>query len=199
MEGKRFIPTIQAVKTIKGVVEAGAIYKLNDMKKLFPYIDFNNTDYFIRLYTNDKFKKGDRVRYTGKTIKSINAIKNDKVYAVVDVLHKVIGELLYTSYTLTEVNSDPIQTVVHTVKEDEIEFANSKWIVSFTNDIKQDRPAVHEFDYFAWLKIKDTWKNIFVFDTREEAIRISNMFADNSIEEIYKKINEKYPGPANAW
>lgn len=185
MEGKRYIATIQALQTINGVVEEGAIYKLKEMKSLFPYIDFNNPDYFKMIYTGDRFKKGNRVRYTGKPDGSKYGLKNNKVYVVNDVTHKTIGDFLYTAYHITL----PETAEQHFVKEVELEPADSKWIVSFSNDSRQDQPAVHELDYFAWRdSINNTWKKIFVFDTRDEALRVAEMFSKHDIREIYRTV-----------
>ena len=74
-EGKRFIQTVKALKTIYGVVEEGGIYKLSDLERMFPYINFENTDYFQKLYNCDKFKKGDKVRYTGKGWESFSLLE----------------------------------------------------------------------------------------------------------------------------
>lgn len=198
MEGKKFIPTIKAIRSIPGVAEAGGIYKLHEMKSLFPYIDFNNTDYFAKMYTNDLFKIGDNVRYTGKPVKQFGGIKNNKVYIVVDVSHKVVGDLLYTSYSVKAKDSN-LSKELHLVKENELDYAESKWIISFTNESNQEHPAVHELDYFAWKdSIKNTWKNIFVFDSKEMATNVAKMFAENSIDEIYQTMLNK-PTPASAW
>ncbi len=189
MEGKRYIATVQALQTIEGVVEKGAIYKLKEMKSLFPYIDFNNPDYFKMIYTGDRFKKGNRVRYTGKPDIPKDGLKNNKVYVVKDVAHMTKGDFLYTSYYITL----PDSTEQHFVKEVELEPAESKWIVSFSNDSRQEQPAVHELDYFAWRdSIKNTWKNIFVFDTKEDALSVAQMFAKHDICEIYNKVKSPF-------
>lgn len=184
VKGKRYIATVQALQTINGVVEKGAIYRLKEMKKLFPYIDFNSKEYFKVIYTDDRFKEGNRVRYTGGNI-SKYGLKKDKVYVVRDVSHRTTDDFLYTSYNITL----PDSTEQYLVAESELEPAESKWIISFSNDSKQDKPAVHELDHFAWRdSIKNTWKKIFVFDTRDEAVRVAEMFSKHDIREIYRTV-----------
>lgn len=185
MKGKKYIETVKALQTINGVVEEGGVYKIKDMKRLFPYIDFYSKEYFKTIYPDDRFKVGDRVRYKGNNSKY--SLKKDKVYVVRDVSHRTnLNDLLYTTYNVTLLDSN----LQHSVDESELELAESKWIISFSNDLIQGKPAVHELEYFAWRKMEKTWRKVFVVDTREEAIRVSEMFSKHDIREIYKMVEQ---------
>lgn len=174
MERKKYIPIVKAVQTIPGVVEEGGIYKLNELNRLFPYIDFENKDYFQKVYSDDKFKNGDRVRYVGKGNDRPLGISSETTYVVTGVSHKTIGEYLHTAYTVKHMESGSTWLV----KESELDYAKSKWIVSFSNDKSQERPAIHEIDYFAYKNnIEKTWKDRFVFDTREDAKKLSDFLS----------------------
>lgn len=185
MKGKKYIETVKALQTINGIVEKGKIYKIKEMKNLFPYIDFYHKEYFETIYPDDRFKEGDRVRYIGNNSKY--SLKKDKVYVVRDVSHRTMeNDFLYTTYNVTLLDSN----IQYSVEESALELAENKWIISFSNDLIQGKPAVHELEYFAWRKIEKTWRKVFIFDTRDEAIRVSEMFSKHDIRKIYKTVEQ---------
>ena len=109
------------------------------------------------------------------------------VFQVTDVKHNVIKDLLYTTYVIKKDKSFD----TFDVEECELESAASKWIVSFSNICTQNKPSVHEIDYFSYEnRIKNTWKKIFVFDTKEEAEIIAQMLSEHTLNEIYEKIKK---------
>ncbi len=189
MKGKKFIATVKVVKPIGNMLEVGGLYKLEDLKRQFPFLDFNNKEYFETQYS-DKFKKGDKVRYVtrDKSDEYVykRRISTKKVYYVKGVSHEVRNDFLYTKYLIAsrEDGED------FTVNEDNLESAESKWIVSFSQKKTADKPAIHELDYFAWKeKICGTWKEMFVFDTYQQADIVAKLFAENTIEEIVNLVN----------
>ena len=98
MKGKKFISTVKVIKPIDGILEVGGLYKTDDLKRKFPFLDLNNKEYFETQYY-DKFKKGDKVRFVAKNENEeyIYNISTKKVYYVKDVLHEIY--ILSTQYT----------------------------------------------------------------------------------------------------
>ena len=189
MEGKKFIHTVRVVKAIPGVLEKGGIYRLEELKYQFPFLDFDNEEYFETQY-DDKYKRGDKVRFTGKEISygENRGLSKKVVYVVMSAKHQIKNSLLYTSYEVSARDSG-FDTKTYTIKECELESAESKWIVSFSSPRNTDKPAIHELDYFAWKnKICGTWKEVFVFDTFQEAERVANMFSRNTVEHIVDSV-----------
>lgn len=189
MEKKRYIATVRAKRTIEGIVKEGGLYKLEEHKRRFPYIDFKNPDYFEMVFSDDKFKFGDKVRYIGTS----RGIVKNKTLVVQNVFHKIsqTGDSVETSYQVTVLApEDNYERKEWTVSEENIIPANSKWVVSFSQELftKNHRPAVHEVDHFALQKkFKDTWKQIFVFDTKETAEKVAEMFSCYTMADIYEK------------
>jgi hypothetical protein len=93
-KGKSFIPAIRVKKSIEGTpFIAGKIFNTKDVKKSYPYIDFNNEDYFEYIFEgSNKFLVGDKVRIINQ--------KEQKVYIVKKINYKVIKDLLYVTYEL---------------------------------------------------------------------------------------------------
>ena len=189
MEGKKFIHTVRVVKAIPGVLENGGIYRLEELKYQFPFLDFDNEEYFETQY-EDKYKRGDKVRFIGKEISygENRGLSTKVVYVVMSAKHQIKNGLLYTSYEVSPRDSG-FDTKTYTVKECELESAESKWIVSFSNPRDTEKPAIHELDYFGWKnKICGTWKEVFVFDTFQEAERVANMFSRNTVKHIVESV-----------
>ena len=182
MKGKKFISTVKVIKPIDGILEVGGLYKTDDLKRKFPFLDLNNKEYFeIQYY--DKFKKGDKVRFVAKNENEeyIYNISTKKVYYVKDVLHEICNDFIHTIYTIASIDNNE----VFTVYEDNLDTAENKWIVSFSNQKCSDKPSIYELDYFTWKnKICGTWKEIFSFDTYKQADIVARLFAENTIEQI---------------
>lgn len=183
---KKYIPMVKAIMPIENMVEAGKIYKRDELLSAYPFLDLSNTKYFESVF-NDEYKKGDLVRYTGSMVH----LMNDKcTYVICDVKHKVSesksGLSVTTTYTVKDNNDKMVE-----VTEENLCKVDRKWIISFSDDIRVSRPAVHELDWFVWdRKIRGTWKSIFVFDTKEEAERVSEMFAVNPMDRIYYAVSK---------
>lgn len=188
MEGKKFIHTVRVVKSIPGVLERGGIFRLEELKHQFPFLDFDNEEYFETEY-DDTFKRGDKVRFIGKETYGENrGISKRIVYVIGTAKHKIVNGLLYTTYEISARDAG-LSTKVFTVKESELERADSKWIVSFSNLRNTEKPAIHELDWFGWKnKIYGTWKEIFVFDTFQEAELAAKMFSRNSMKHIIDSV-----------
>lgn len=172
-KGKSFIPAIKVKKSIEGTpFIVGKIFNPKDVKKLYPYIDFSNEDYFEYIFEgNNKFLVGDRVRIINK--------KEQKVYTIRRIKYKVIKDLLYVTYEMYNENEKG------TIEEDEINLAlaPSRWILSFSETTDKGI-AVHEIDYFAWKKITNCCKSIFLFNTKKEAEKAKRMFTIYSMKDI---------------
>lgn len=199
MEGKKYIQTVKVVKEIPGFLSVGGPYKLQDLKRQFPFLDFTS-EYFEMEYF-DKFEIYDKVRFTGKNNEyhyrrgsSYNIpISKEQVYYVRGVSHEIKDDTVITKYRI-EARDAYAEFIV---PEEHLELAESKWIVSFSGVRNTDRPAVHELDYFSWMKkIKGTWKEIFVFDTQKKAEVVADMFAKHSMEQIMRCVNlgDQLPG-----
>lgn len=179
-KGKSFIPAIRVKKSIEGTpFLVGKIFNPKDVKKSYPYIDFNNEDYFEYIFEgSNKFFVGDKVRIINK--------KEQKVYIVKKINYKVIKDLLYVTYVLyNEIERRDIE-------EDEINLADapSKWILSFSETTEKGI-AVHEIDYFDWKKITNYCKSIFLFHTKEDAEKAKKMFTIYSMDYIMNCVEKK--------
>ena len=189
MKGKKFISTVKVIKPIDGILEVGGPYKTEDLKRKFPFLDFNNKEYFETQYY-DKFKKGDKVRFVAgnKNDEYIysNRISTKKVYYVKDISHEIRNDFIHTIYLIASRDNDEDFTVY----EDNLDTAENKWVISFSNKKSAHKPAIHEFDYFSWKnKICGTWKEIFSFDTYNQADMVAKFFAENTIEEIINLVS----------
>lgn len=182
MKGKKFISTVKVIKPIDGILEVGGPYKTDDLKRKFPFLDLNNKEYFETQYY-DKFKKGDKVRFVAKNENDeyIYNISTKKVYYVKDVSHEIYNDSIFTIYTIASRENNE----VFTVDEDNLDTAENKWVVSFSQKKTTEKPGIHELDYFTWKnKICGTWKEIFSFDTYKQADIVARLFAENTIEQI---------------
>ena len=179
-KGKSFVPAIRVKKSIEGTpFIVGKIFNPKDVKKSYPYIDFNNEDYFEYIFEgNNKFNVGDKVRI-------INT-KEQKIYIVRNIKYKVIKDLLYVTYVLYN------EHVRVTIEEDEINLAvaPSKWILSFSETTDKGI-AVHEIDYFSWKKITNYCKSIFLFNTKEDAEKAKRMFTIYPMDYIMDCVEKK--------
>lgn len=181
MEEKKFIATIKVIKPVGDILKVGGIYRLDEVRRQFPFISFNNTDYFEIQY-EDKFKKGDLVRCIVENLGEYNwKISKKKIYCVKDVIHEFQNCILYTKYIIcSRDNSEEF-----TVEEKHLDFAKNKWLVSFSQERTSEKPGIHELDYFTWEKrIRGTWKEMFTFDTKKEAEDVAKLFSENTIKEI---------------
>lgn len=182
MKGKKFIEMVKVVKPIGDMLEVGCVYKLEELKRRFPFLDYTNKEYFETNYS-DNFKNGDKVRYVGEYNRRIST---KKVYYVKDVSHEVCNGFLYTKYLISRDNES------FTVSEDNLDSVENKWILSFSQKKTADKPSIHELDYFVWMdKICGTWKEMFVFDTYQQADIVAKLFAENTIEEIINLVNHR--------
>jgi hypothetical protein len=188
MKGKKFISTVKVIKPIDGILEVGGPYKTEDLKKKFPFLDLDNKEYFETQYY-DKFKKGDKVRFvpgeSGEFIYS-KILSTKKVYYVKDISHEIRNDLIYTKYLIDSRENDG-DFVVY---EDDLDTAENKWIVSFSKKKSYNKPPIHELDYFTWKNnICGTWKEMFSFDTYNQADMVAKLFAENTIEQIINLVN----------
>lgn len=189
MKGTNFIPKIKALRDIHGVCVTNNVYELNDLKSLFPYIDFNNTDYFQPVY-DTKYDVGDNVRFIGRVTFANKNLSNKITYVVKKVIPQIKNGLLYIYYEIADANNN---SQTYTVTEVEIEKAQEKWILSFSQAHNTDMPGVHKLDFYAWEhKIKGTWKEIFVFNKFEDAVKIACMFKNHTIAEIWEATENYY-------
>lgn len=184
-KGKKFIRKIQALKTINGVCVAGTIYVTNDLKRLFPYIDFTNTDYFKEVFDDAKFKVGDKVRYIGRCGFGHPKVNNKTTYKVTKVIPQVKMDKLYMHYEIADSDGS------YMISETELDEAPSKWIISFSQDKYTEMPGIHELEYAAWNgKVGNSWKSWFIFDTQDEAIAVARLFKKYTAKDIINIIDK---------
>lgn len=183
--GKKFIRKIQALKDIHGVCVAGNIYVTDDLKRLFPYIDFFNKDYFKEVFDDAKFKVGDKVRYIGRCSSGYPKVNNKTTYKVTKVFPQVKMDELYMQYEIVDSNGSYI------VIENDLAEAPSKWIISFSQGKYTEMPGVHELEYAAWNgKVGNSWKSWFIFDTQDEAIAVAKLFNKYTAKDIINIISK---------
>ncbi len=121
MEEKKFIATIKVIKPVGDILKVGGIYRLDEVRRQFPFISFNNTDYFEIQY-DDKFKKGDLVRCIDENLGEYNwKISKKKVYCVKDVIHEFQNCILYTKYVIS--SRDNCEEF--TIEEKHLDFAKN--------------------------------------------------------------------------
>jgi hypothetical protein len=188
MKGKKFISTVKVIKPIDGILEVGGPYKTEDLKRKFPFLDLDNKEYFETQYY-DKFKKGDKVRFvpgeSGEFIYS-KILSTKKVYYVKDISHEIRNDFIHTIYLIASRENDE----EFTVYEDNLDTAENKWVIFFSNKKSAHKPAIQELDYFSWKnKICGTWKEIFSFDTYNQADMVAKFFAENTIEQIINLVS----------
>lgn len=188
MKGKKFISTVKVIKPIDGILEVGGPYKTEDLKIKYPFLDFNNKEYFETQYY-DKFKKGDKVRFVpGESDEFMYSkiLSTKKVYYVKDISHEIRNGLIYTKYLIASRETDGDFVVC----EENLDTAENKWIISFSKKKNTNKPPIYELDYFTWKnKICGTWKEIFSFDTYQQADTVAKLFAENTIEQIINLVN----------
>ena len=183
--GKKFIHKVKALKSIPSVCVSGYIYETNDLKRLFPYIDFTNKEYFEEIFTDNKFNIGDRVRFIGKHTWEYVEISSNSIYKITKIIPQIKNDLLYMKYEIVDSNDSYI------VNEEDIAEAPSKWIISFSQYKNTEMPGVHELDYAAWnRKVVNSWKSWFVFDTQDEAIAMARLFKKYTAKDIMNIIDK---------
>lgn len=187
MNPKRTISKkIKALKDIAGVCVSGTVYELDEMMKMFPYIDYKNTVYFED-YFEHKFEVGDKVRYTG-SIK--NNIDKTKPHKVISYRHDVRLNREIVYYTISNGHT------TYQVEEKFLEFTETRYIISFSGarDGIRQHPDVLELEFYAYEhRIKNSWKDMFTFPNKEIATEVAKLFSEYtplellSIVKNYKK------------
>jgi len=177
---KNYNKKVRALHDIHGICIKGNTYELIDLKRLFPYIDFNNSEYWEEVF-DYKFNVGDNVRFIGHinniTKKGISKIVT---YKITKITPQIYNEMLYIYYDIKDSVGETF-----TVTQAEIESVPERWIISFGQNIHTDYPGIHYLDFNAWeTKIKGTWKEKFVFGNYDEAVTVAKIFSRYSLPEL---------------
>lgn len=90
---------IKSLKVIPNICNVGDIFKLDEFKNNYPFIDTNNKDYFED-YVPVKFKKGDKVKFTG----SKRHINKSKTFVILSERHHYFNNKLMIYYDIKEVD-----------------------------------------------------------------------------------------------
>lgn len=162
-------------KSIPHMLSAGQSITIGELKEKFPFLDSNNLEFF-EPYT--KYKVGDKVIYAGEKDYHGLIYKSTLVIENVDTKWNDRRTKIITTYFCRSLID---KNLTSNFVEEDLSPSVSKWIVSFSNHKSNSRPAVMELDNTGYIKHKDTWKNIFVFDTKEEAEKVAEFFASNTI------------------
>ena len=186
-KGKKYISIVTIKRDIDGNITKGKKFKLDELKRSYPFIDFSNKDFFEISYESnvpDLYKIGDKV--------CLNPNERSKylhtTYEVKEVIHEIKNNMLYTRYRVVGINSNDKGLIV---PESSIREAKDRYIISFSNSRTTARPAIHQIDQLSFeSKIQGTWKEMFVFDTLAEAVQVSEMFASTSMGHIINYVNE---------
>ena len=183
MSSKRRVNPIDIVKltvkkSIPNMLSVGQVITIGELKEKFPFLDSNNIEFF-EPYT--KYKVGDKVIYAGAKDYHGLIYKSTLVIENVDTKWNDRRTKIITTYFCRSL-IDKKLTVYFS--EEELSPSVSKWVVSFSNHKSNSRPAVMELDNTGYIKHKNTWKNIFVFDTKEEAEKVAEFFASNTIRQM---------------
>lgn len=160
---------IKALKVIPNICNVGDIFKLDEFKNNYPFIDITNKDYFED-YIPVKFKKGDKVKYIG----SYRHINKSKTFVILSEHHYYYNNKPCIYYNIKEVDGG---NVYENIEEKCLDSVTMKYILSFSEDIHCSMPAIHEVSSLTIEhKFAKTWKNMFVYDTKEEAEEVARMF-----------------------
>lgn len=161
---------IKIRKVIPNICNVGDIFKLDEFKNNYPFIDTNNKDYFED-YVPVKFKKGDKVKFTG----SNRHINKSKTFVIISERHHYFNNKLMIYYDIKEADG---RDVYDNIEEKYLDSVTMKYVISLSEDIHCSMPAIHEVSSVTVEhKIANTWKNMFVYDTKEEAEEVSKMFS----------------------
>ena len=187
LKGKKYISVVTIKRDIDGTITKGKKFKLDELKRNYPFIDFSNKDFFEISYESnvpDLYKVGDKV--------CLNPNERSKylhtIYEVKEVIHEIKNNMLYTRYRVVGINSYDKGLIV---SESSLREAKERYIISFSNSRTTSRPAIHQIDQLSFeSKIQGTWKEMFVFDTLAEAVQVSEMFASTSVGHIINYVNE---------
>lgn len=160
---------IKARKVIPNICSVGDIFKLDEFKNNYPFIDITNKEYFED-YVPVKFKKGDKVKFTG----SNRRINKNKTFVILSENHYYFNNKTCIYYNIKEVDGG---NVYNNIEEKCLDSVTMKYILSFSEDIHCSMPAIHEVSSLTIEhKFANTWKNMFVYDTKEEAEDVARMF-----------------------
>ena len=165
-------------KSIPHMLSVGQSITIGELKEKFPFLDYNNIEFF-EPYT--KYKVGDKVIYTGE--RDFHGLIYKSTLVIEDVSTKWNDrrtKIITTYYCRSLIDKN--QTSYFS--EEDLSPSVSKWIVSFSNNKSDSRPAVMELDNTGYIKHKEAWKNIFVYDTKEEAEKVAEFFASNTIRQM---------------
>lgn len=149
------------------------VYVLDDVKLAFPFINFNNKEFFEEVFDTNKFNIGDRVKYVGGENRWVGSPSNKFTWKITKVIPNVWGRGINFEY---EVYNEAGE--IATIAEKHLEKAETLWIVSFSSSKVCQTPAVQELDPCVFdRKIKGRWKELMVFTSKEEATRAAVRFA----------------------
>lgn len=160
---------IKARKAIPNICNVGDIFKLDEFKNNYPFIDINNKDYFED-YVPVKFKKGDKVKFTGSNYR----INKSKTFVILSERHHYFNNKLMIYYDIKEVDG---RDVYDNIEEKYLNSVTMKYVLSFSAYKHNSMPDIHEVSSVTIEhKFANTWKNMFVYDTKEEAEDVARMF-----------------------
>ena len=132
-------------------------------------VTFSDSPYFED-YVPVKFKKGDKVKFTG----SNRHINKSKTFVILSERHHYFNNKLMIYYDIKEVDG---RDVYDNIEEKYLDSVTMKYVISLSEHINCFMPAIHEVSSVTVEhKFANTWKNMFVYDTKEEAEEVARMF-----------------------